>query len=120
MFAPVQILLVFSQTRRSRTRFIIFLNMAPVLWYSKKRPIIETSVFGTEFIATQVAMENARGLRHTLCMMGILITSPSYMYGDNISVIHNTQKPESTLKKKSNSIYYHTVREIVAMGETMT
>ena len=42
------------------------------------------------------------------------------MYGDNMSVIHNTQKPESTLKKKSNSICYHAVREAVAMGETLT
>ena len=35
-----------------------------------------------------------------------------------MSTIHNTQKPESTLKKKSNSICYHAVRESVAMGES--
>ena len=29
-------------------------------------------------------------------------------------------KPESTLKKKSNSICYHTEREAVAMGEALT
>ena len=38
----------------------------------------------------------------------------------NMSVIHNTQRPESMLKKKSNSICYHAVRESVAMGELMT
>ncbi len=37
-----------------------------------------------------------------------------------MSVIHNTQRPESMLKKKSNSICYHTVRESVAMGESLT
>ena len=37
-----------------------------------------------------------------------------------MSVIHNTQRPESTLKKKSNSIAYHAVRELVAMGESLT
>jgi hypothetical protein len=37
-----------------------------------------------------------------------------------MSVIHNTQKPESTLKKKSNSICYHFCREAVAMGEVLT
>ena len=52
--------------------------------------------------------------------MGIPIDGPSYLYGDNMSVPHNTQKPESTLKKKSNSIAYHLVRESVAMGETLT
>ena len=37
-----------------------------------------------------------------------------------MSVIHNTQKPESTLTKKNNSICYHALRESVAMGESLT
>ena len=37
-----------------------------------------------------------------------------------MSTIHNTQYPESQLKKKSNSICYHAVREAVAMGELLT
>ena len=37
-----------------------------------------------------------------------------------MSVIHNTQRSESTLSKKSNSICYHAVRELVAMGESLT
>ena len=37
-----------------------------------------------------------------------------------MSVIHNTQRPESTLKKKNNSICYHALREAVAMGECLT
>jgi hypothetical protein len=53
-------------------------------------------------------------------MMGIEISGPSYTYGDNMSVIHNTQRPESTLKKKSNAVCYHAMRESVAMGESLT
>ena len=52
--------------------------------------------------------------------MGVPISGPSYIYGDNMLVIHNTQKPESTLKKKSHSLCYHSVRESVAMGESLT
>jgi len=52
--------------------------------------------------------------------MGVELTGPSYVYGDNMSVIHNTQRPESVLKKKSNSICYHAVRESVAMDECLT
>ena len=37
-----------------------------------------------------------------------------------MSVIHNTSKPESVLKNKSNSICYHFVREDVAMKECLT
>lgn len=64
-------------------------------------------------------IETLRGLRYKLRMMGIEIDGPSYVYGDNMSVIHNSQRPESTLKKKSNSICYHAVREAVAMGECL-
>ena len=65
-------------------------------------------------------MEALRGLRYKLRMMGVPLSGTSYIYGDNMSVIHNTQRPESTLKKKSNSICYHAVREAVAMGECLT
>ena len=37
-----------------------------------------------------------------------------------MSVIHNTQRPDSTLKKKCNSISYHACREAVAAGEMIT
>ena len=60
------------------------------------------------------------GLRYKLRMMGVRISGPTYIYGDNMSVIHNIQRPESTLRKKSNSICYHAVRESVAMGESLT
>ena len=53
-------------------------------------------------------------------MMGVPISGPTYIYGDNMSVINNTSKPESVLKKKSNCICYHAVRESVASGESLT
>ena len=40
--------------------------------------------------------------------------------GDNKSVLYNTTLPESTLKKKSNSIAYHAVIEGVATGVCIT
>ena len=42
------------------------------------------------------------------------------MYGDKKSVLYNTTLPESTLKKKSNYISCHAVREGVATGECIT
>jgi hypothetical protein len=52
-------------------------------------------------------------------MMGISVKGASYVYGDNMSVDTNSSKPESTLKKKSNLICYHVVRETVAMGKAL-
>ena len=68
----------------------------------------------------KIAMETMRGLRYKLRMMGVPVSGPTYAYGDNMSVIHNTQRPESTLRKKSNAICYHAIRESVAMNEMLT
>jgi hypothetical protein len=38
-------------TRRSRTGCVIYLNMAPIVWFSKRNPTVESSVFGVEFVA---------------------------------------------------------------------
>jgi hypothetical protein len=107
-------------TRRSRSGFFVFMNMAPIAWLSKKQATVETSVFGAEFVAMKQGIEAVRGIRYKLRMMGVPISGPTYVYGDNMPVIHNTQRPESTLKKKSNSICYHAIREAVAMGECLT
>jgi hypothetical protein len=52
-------------------------------------------------------------------MMGVTLSGPIFVYGDNMSVVHNTQRPESVLKKKSNSICYHAVSESAVMGESI-
>ena len=105
--------------RRSRTGFFIFMNSALVMWLSKRQATVETSVFGAEFVAMKQGIETLRGLRYKLRMMGIAISGPSYIYGDNMSVVNNSSKPESTLNKKSNQVCYHAVREAVAMGECL-
>jgi hypothetical protein len=106
-------------TRRSRSGYFVFLNGAPIDWLSKKQATIETSVFGAEFVAQKLGIERCRGLRYKLRMMGVPISGPNYVFCDNMSVVHNTQRPESTLKKKSNAICYHFNRESVAMNESV-
>ena len=44
-------------------------------------------------------------------MMGITVDEPAYACGDNQSVLANTTAPGSMLKKKSNAMAYHFVRE---------
>jgi hypothetical protein len=46
-------------TRRSRTGYLIYINMSPILWHSKKQGTVETSVFGAEFVAMKAATEAA-------------------------------------------------------------
>ena len=98
---------------------MVFVNNALVAWLSKRQPTIETSVFGAEFVALKHGLETCRGLRYKLRMMGVPLDTPNYVYGDNQSVVTNSSKPESQLRKKSNSICYHFARESVAMMESM-
>jgi hypothetical protein len=80
----------------------------------------ETSTFGIEFVAMKQATEYVRGLRFKLRMMGITVDEPAYVFGDNQSVFANTSAPALTLKKKSNAIAYHFVREGCAKDEWRT
>ncbi len=106
-----------KKTRCSRTGLLVYLNSALAMWCSKKQAMIETSVFGAEFVVMKHGLETSCSLCYKLQMMVIALAGPSFIYGDNMSVIHNTQRPESTLKKKSNAICYHAIWEAVAMGE---
>ena len=103
-------------TRRSRTGVLIFLNRSPVNWYSKKQTSVETSTFGSEFMALKVGIEMIKGLRYKLRMMGVPLEGHAHIRVDNMSVVLNSSKPESVLRKKSNAIAYHFVRENVANG----
>ena len=104
-------------TRRSRTGFFILLNNAPIYWLSKRQTGVETSSFGSEFMAMKHCCEYIRGLRFKLRSMGIPVELPSYIFGDNKSVLVNGSKPDSVLQKKSTSVAYHYVREGTAANE---
>jgi hypothetical protein len=88
-------------TRQSRTGVIIYVNRAPILWYSKKQNSVETSSFGSEFAALKTGVELFEGLRYKLQMMGVPIDGYCHTCVDNNSVVMNTSRPEST---------YHYVR----------
>ena len=50
-------------------------------------------------------------------MLGIPVELPTYIFGDNQSVLVNSSKPHSSLKKKSSSISFHFVSEDAAKDE---
>ena len=106
-------------TRRSHTGIIIYLNKAPISWYSKKQSTVESSTFGSEFVALRIAVEQIISLRYKLRMLGIPIEGHANIFCDNDSVFKNASIAESRLTKKNNSVCFHRVRESVASGITM-
>ena len=103
-------------TRRSQTGIVIYINMTPIIWISKRQNTVESSTFGSEFLALKHATELIKGLRYKLKMLGIPIDGPARLLCDNESVVINGSFPESVLKKKHCSIAYHIVRESIAAG----
>jgi hypothetical protein len=103
-------------THCSQSGILLFINRAPTIWYSKHQNTVETSTFGSEFVALCIAVELVESLWYKLCMFGIPIDGPTNIYCDNEVVTKNTIYPESTHKKKHNSIAYHCARKAVAAG----
>ena len=63
-------------------------------------------------IATELVME----YRYKMRMLGVLLSGPTYLLGDNMSMILSATILSCTLKKNHNAIAYHRVREAVAAG----
>ena len=101
-------------TRRSHTGVLIYVQNAPIIWFSKRQNTVESSSFGSEFVALRIAKEMLVALRYKLRMFGVPIEGPCNVFCDNNGVVKNTSIPESTLMKKHNAINYHAIREAVA------
>ena len=101
-------------TRRSHSGILIFVQNAPIIWFSKRQNTVESSSFGSEFVALRLAKEMIVALRYKLRMFGVVIEGPANVFCDNNGVVKNTSLPESTLGKKHVAINYHAVREAAA------
>ena len=53
-------------TRRSHSGILIFVQNAPILFYSKRQNSVETSTFGSEFVALRIGEDMIEGLRYKL------------------------------------------------------
>ena len=103
-------------TRRSHTGIIIFLNSAPVIWFSKRQNTVESSTFGSELIAMKQAVDMVEGLMYKLRMFGIPIIDEARILCDNQAAVKSGSNPDTRLQKKHNSIAFHRIREAVAGG----
>ena len=77
---------------------------------------IETTTYGSEFVAAPIATEQVMDICHTLRYMGVPIREKTYMFGDNEGVIKSSTLPHSVLRKRHNMLSYHRVREAIAAG----
>ena len=101
-------------TGKSLTGCLHFVNKTPVDWYSKKQATVETATYGSEFVAAKTATEQIMDIRQTLRYLGAPITTKSFLFGDNRSVVTSATLPHSTLTKRHSILAFHRVREAIA------
>ena len=100
----------------SNTGILIFFNSAPIIWPSKRQSTIESSTFGSEFIALKTALEILMVLQYKLRMMGVPINRPAYIFGDNMILVNVVYIPQCNFFKKHLGVCYHAVQETSADG----
>ena len=92
------------------------IGSAPASWLSKRQSAVQTATFGAEFTALKRAVEEAVLLRCYMRSLGVMVTDPVLIFGDNQGVIDNSTDPGSVLKKKYIALAYHFCRERQAGG----
>ena len=91
----------------------------PIVWFSKRQRTVESSTFGSEYIATKTCVEAVQALRFKLRMFGVPIDGPCRVFNDNQSAVKNSSRVESTLTKRHNQLAYHLTRWAVATGSVI-
>ena len=103
-------------TRRSITGMVGFVGSTLVFWGSKRQGAVATSTYSAEFMALRHATEEILHLRYMMRCLGLPVTKPSALYGDNLGVIQNASNKDAEIRKKHVSISFHFVREAIASG----
>ena len=92
-------------TRHSHTGVIVYVQNAPIIWFSKRQSTVEASSFGSELVALRTAKEMIVALHYNkLRMFGVSVEGPANVFCDNNGVVKNTTIPKSMLAKKHNAI----------------
>ena len=103
-------------TRRSHSGLLLYLQNTLIIWYSKRQNTVESSSFGSEFIALRILVKMIEVLCYKLCSFGVPIKGLTDIFCDSKSVVANYTVSTSTLNHKHITIFYHRVREAQAAG----
>ena len=101
-------------TGKSVRAVLHFVNTTPADWFSKRQATVETTRYGSEFVAAKTATEQIMDLGNTLRYLAVPIMIKAYMFGYNQSVVMSSTIPQSILNKRHNMLSYHRVREAIA------
>jgi hypothetical protein len=101
-------------TGKAVTASLHMVNQTVISWSSRKQETVETATYGSEFVAARKTIQQNIGLRLTLRYLGVPIEGPTFLFGDNESVVKSSTVPDSRLGKRHHGLSYHFAREAIA------
>ena len=76
-------------THQSHSGIIIFVQNAPIIWFSERQNTVEAATFGSEFVALRVGEELIVALRYKLRMFGFPFDGPVDVFCENRGLVMN-------------------------------
>jgi hypothetical protein len=77
---------------------------------------VETTTYGSEFVAARIRVEQIIDVRNTLRYLGVPIRDKSFMFGDNKSVGDSSIQLNAKLHKIHTMLSFHHVWEAIVAG----
>ena len=104
-------------SRRSTTGYVFMMSGGAVSWQSKLQATVAVSTCEAEYQAAGAAIREAVWLRKLLPELGVDVSGPLTLKGDNQAAIALLHNPMSTTRSKHIDIVHHFGRERVLRGE---
>jgi hypothetical protein len=99
--------------RKSTTGHLITLGDGPIIWQTKKQPIVALSTTESEYIAATTSIMEIMWLRNFLQELELLTTGPTTLYQDNQSTIIQISKPVIHSRTRHLDVRFHFIKEQV-------
>ena len=89
---------------------------AMIIWFSKKYNTVESSMFGSGFLAVGISRYLIVALHYKLRILGVPLDGSSDVMCENQVMFNKKTLPQSTLGKKNNALNCHVVCKEAASG----
>ena len=108
-----------TEDRRSVTGWLVSLNGTPVMWNTKKHPIVTTSSTEAEYVGYTIIAKSVAWIRNVLDFMGFTQREPTIVWVDNQGAIKIAENPKQHGRTKHIDVRYHYIREKI-LDKTIT
>jgi hypothetical protein len=105
-----------SQDRKSTTGFVLYVYGNPVVWSSRKQPIVTLSTCEAEYVAAASAACEAVWIMKILKDLQVDVPLPVALKEDNSGCIQVANNPE-TKRSKHIDVKFHFIRELIFNGK---